>query len=163
MRTLNILAVPVFVAGLAMAASANAAAERHYDCTKPGNANKAECKAAAKPAMAPTPVAAAKPAPSAKPMPAPAPPAASAAATTSTTHRSRARTTTPAAPGTERPRSAAQLANDAKMRACGAKWQALATGDKAKWDAKGAAKKDKNGKPETGWITYSVDCRKGRA
>lgn len=33
-------------------ASAQAQAQRHYDCSKPGNANKAACKVAAKPAPA---------------------------------------------------------------------------------------------------------------
>jgi hypothetical protein len=52
------------------AAKQAAATERHYDCSKAGNANKAACKGAA----ATTPVAAAKPAPkpAAKPAPKPA-------------------------------------------------------------------------------------------
>ena len=36
--------------GLALALPATSASARNYDCTKAGNANKTECKAAAKPA-----------------------------------------------------------------------------------------------------------------
>ena len=63
----------------------------------------------------------------------------------------------PAAPKT---RSAAQLKNDNKMKDCGAKWRGLSGADKARYETKGKAVKDKNGKPETGWIVYSVECRK---
>lgn len=49
------------VAGVAMAVPAHAQAQRNYDCSKPGNANKAVCKAKAAgttgPAAAPTPAA----------------------------------------------------------------------------------------------------------
>lgn len=148
MRILKHALLPAAVAILSLAgASANAAAERHYDCTKAGNANKAECKAAAaKPAAMPAPAA---PVAAAKSAPAPAPMAAAKPA-------KRAK----AAKGEPGARSPAQLANDNKMKACGAKWDGLGAGDKAKWNATGASRKDKNGKPESGWIAYSVDCRK---
>lgn len=64
------------------------------------------------------------------------------------------------APATEKTRTAAQQANDNKMKACGAKWRGLSPADKAKYDGMGKAHKDKNGKPESGWIVYSVECRK---
>ncbi len=65
----------------------------------------------------------------------------------------------PAAKG-EKTRSAAQLANDQKMKDCGSKWRGMNAAQKAKYDGLGKAKKDKNGKPESGWIVYSVECRK---
>lgn len=82
-------ALSVLAAGctLASSAPAAAAAARNYDCSKPGNANKAACKNAAKPAKAaPAPkketkaaapkaaktAAATKPAPAAKPAAKPA-------------------------------------------------------------------------------------------
>ena len=49
---------------MAIAAASATHAERHYDCTKPGNANKAACKAAAVAPPAPTSAAAASAAPS---------------------------------------------------------------------------------------------------
>lgn len=52
------------VAGVAMAVPAHAQAQRNYDCSKPGNANKSVCKAkaasATASAAAPTPAPAAK-------------------------------------------------------------------------------------------------------
>ncbi|CAN5224614.1 hypothetical protein BH09PSE2_BH09PSE2_03810 [soil metagenome] len=66
----------------------------------------------------------------------------------------------PAAPAAEKTRSKAQLANDQKMKDCGAKWRGMNAAQKAKYDGLGKAKKDKNGKPESGWIVYSVECRK---
>jgi large subunit ribosomal protein L22e/Meckel syndrome type 1 protein len=68
-------------AGCTLASSAPAlAAARNYDCSKPGNANKAACKNAAKSATA-----AAKAAPAAKAKAAPAKPAATKVASTTTT------------------------------------------------------------------------------
>ena len=64
------------------------------------------------------------------------------------------------APAVVKTRSAAQMKNDQKMKDCGAKWRGLSAADKAKYEAKGKAMKDKNGKPESGWISYSVECRK---
>lgn len=147
MRTFKLAVLPAAMAALVLAGAAtNAAAERHYDCTKAGNANKAECKAAAtKPAA--TPVAAA-PAPMAKAAPAPAPAPAKVA---------KAPKAPKAASGT---RSPAQLANDQKMKDCGAKWRGLSPADKAKYDTMGQSRKDKNGHAETGWITFSSQCRK---
>src|SRR5579884_1956537 len=55
-KALLIFALAAPAAGVP-ATSAAAAAQRHYDCSKPGNANKAACKTAASPS-----VAAAKPA-----------------------------------------------------------------------------------------------------
>ena len=66
----------------------------------------------------------------------------------------------PAAGAPAKTRSAAQMKNDQKMKDCGAKWRGLSAPDKAKYEAKGKTMKDKNGKPETGWIVYSVECRK---
>lgn len=142
MRLLNFALPAAAVAALSLAGASVNAAEKHYDCTKAGNANKAQCKAAA-PAATPAPTTAAAKPTAAAAVPNPTPVKAVKANKT--------------ASGT---RSPAQLANDNKMKACGAKWQGLSAGDKQKWDAKGSARKDKNGKPETGWIAYSVDCRK---
>ena len=64
------------------------------------------------------------------------------------------------APAASKGRSAAQLASDNKMKACGAKWRGLSAAEKARYDARGKTTKDKNGKPESGWIIYSVECRK---
>ena len=64
------------------------------------------------------------------------------------------------APAATKTRSTAQLANDNKMKTCGSKWRGLSAADKAKYDGMGKTHKDKNGKPESGWIIYSVECRK---
>ena len=63
----RLILAAVLAAGCTLASSAPAlAAPRNYDCSKPGNANKAVCKGAVKAAPA-----AAKPAPKAKPAAAP--------------------------------------------------------------------------------------------
>lgn len=47
-----LFALAALAAGCTLASSAPAAAARNYDCSKPGNANKAACKQSAKPAKA---------------------------------------------------------------------------------------------------------------
>ena len=126
-----------------------------YDCTKKGNANKAACKSEAAPmpaAPAAKPVVAAP----AKPVaaPAPAPKAASAPAMAAAPAAKAAPVTSGKTP------SPAQKANQDKMKACGASWDKLSEAQKTEWKAKGEKFKDKNGKAYTGWITYSIDCRK---
>lgn len=59
-----------FILSMGSTTPANAQAQRNYDCSKPGNANKAACKAAAKPAAASKPASAVKPGAAAKPAPA---------------------------------------------------------------------------------------------
>ena len=54
------VAASALIAAIVVASAAHA--ERHYDCTKPGNANKAACKAAAAAPSPPAPVAAPSPA-----------------------------------------------------------------------------------------------------
>jgi hypothetical protein len=80
------------------------------------------------------------------------------AANTTTASTIKAKATT--ASTAKAPRSPAQLANDQKMRDCGAKWRGLGAADKAKYEAKGKTMKSKSGKPLTGWIAYSNECRK---
>ena len=149
---LSLLAAPAFAASKkAETNTATPKAERHYDCSKKGNANKAECKAAA---TAATPATPAKPATPATPAVKPATPATPAKAAKAATPASKSDT------ATGKTRSTAQLANDNKMKACGQQWDKMSEAQKADWKTKGEKFKDKNGKAYTGWIAFSVECRK---
>jgi hypothetical protein len=79
-----------------------------------------------------------------RPAPKVAPAAAPAATPTPAATAPAAETPKDAAKGTKRTRSEAQLANDKRMRACGAEWKA----NKAKLMAEGKT-----------WRTYMPECR----
>jgi hypothetical protein len=109
-----------------------------YDCTKPGNANKAQCKAAA----------------------------ASAASTVKPTAAGPAATTTAAAPVKlfGKPATATvkttTTASGGTMKACAAQWDALSDTQKAAYKTQGEGMKSKNGNKLSGYNVFTGQCMK---
>lgn len=141
---LTLLAAPALAAP-----KAEAKAERHYDCTKKGNANKAECKAAA--ATAATPATPAKPATPAAPAAKPA-----VAATPATP----AKAATPAAPAAAAKAAPAANAGEHSLKACAKVWDGYTQAQKDAYKAKAEGKLSAKGHKLSGYNVFTSECMK---
>jgi hypothetical protein len=125
-------------AALAIVAAPGLSLAKNYDCTKAGNANKAQCKAAAAAAASKTTTMAGQPAATLK---ASAPTKLNGMAATSTV-----KTTTTASGGT--------------MKACAAQWDALSATQKAAYKTQATGMKSKKGGSLTGYNVFTGECLK---
>jgi hypothetical protein len=123
-------------AAAAMLAAPGLALAKNYDCTKPGNANKAQCKAAAVPAK--TATLAGQPA---------------AAVTAS------APTKLGGKPATSMVKTAT-TASGGTMKACAAQWDALSDTQKAAYKTQAAGMKSKKGGKLSGYNVFTGECMK---
>ena len=128
----------LILAATALALLATPVLAKNYDCTKPGNANKAQCKAAAATAASTVKTTAAGPAATTTAM---APTKLNGKPATATV-----KTTTTAAGGT--------------MKACASQWDALSATQKAAYKTQATGMKSKKGGSLSGYNVFTGECMK---
>jgi len=126
-------------AALAILTAPGLASAKNYDCTKPGNANKAQCKAAV----------------------------ATAAATTTTSGAAVITTTQPAKkplfgkkPDATTTTTTATTAGGGTMKACAAQWDKLSDTQKGAYKTQAATMKSKKGGKLSGYNAFTGECMK---
>ena len=125
-------------AALAIVTAPGFALAKNYDCTKAGNANKAQCKAAA----------------------------ASAASTVKSTPAGPAATTTAMAPAKLNGKPATSMvkttttASGNTMKACATQWDALSDTQKGAYKTQATGMKSKKGGKLSGYNVFTGECMK---
>jgi hypothetical protein len=125
-------------AALAVLAAPSLSLAKNYDCTKAGNANKAQCKAAA----------------------------VAAASTTKSTSAGMAATTTAMAPTKLNGKPATSTvkttttAAGGTMKMCASQWDALSATQKAAYKTQAAGMKSKKGGSLSGYNVFTGECMK---
>jgi hypothetical protein len=121
-------------AALAIVVAPGLALAKTYDCTKPGNANKAQCKTAASTVKS-----------------TPAGPAATTTASTPAKLNGKPATATV---------NTMTTAKGGSMKVCGAEWDKLSDTQKAAYKTQAAGMKSKSGGKLSGYQAFSSQCLK---
>ncbi len=126
-------------AALAIVTAPGLALAKNYDCTKAGNANKAQCKAAAATAAATVT------------------PAGAAVVTTAQPAKKPLFGKKPAATITT---ATATTAGGSTMKACAARWDALSDAQKGAYKTQATGMKSKKGGKLSGYNVFTGECMK---
>ena len=125
-------------AALAIVTAPGLALAKNYDCTKPGNANKAQCKAAVAAGAADTTTVGAKPA---------------AILTTATPAKVHGKPATALT-------TTVTTAKGGTMKACATQWDALSDAQKGVYKTQATTMKSKKGGKLSGYNVFTGECMK---